>query len=65
MTRTTSMCASRYALHARCARLMAAQGVLEKQADIIRFMKQHNESLSHRIRTLTEQLAEYERGGMG
>lgn len=41
------------------------QGVLEKQADIIRFMKQHNESLSHRIRTLTEELAEYQRGGMG
>jgi len=36
--------------------------VLEKQADIIRFMKQHNESLSRRIRTLTEQLACYEQG---
>ena len=38
------------------------QDVLEKQADIIRFMKQHNESLSRRIRTLTEQLACYEQG---
>eukprot|EP00039_Didymoeca_costata_P030843 m.31687 g.31687 ORF g.31687 m.31687 type:complete len:266 (-) comp8338_c0_seq1:2051-2848(-) len=36
--------------------------VLEKQADIIRFMKQHNESLSNRIRDLTEQLDGFERG---
>lgn len=36
--------------------------VLEKQADIIRFMKQHNDSLSRRIRHLTDQLGEYERG---
>lgn len=36
--------------------------VLEKQADIIRFMKQHNESLSRRIRALTEQLSSYEQG---
>ena len=36
--------------------------VLEKQADIIRFMKQHNDSLSKRIRHLTDELGEYERG---
>jgi hypothetical protein len=35
---------------------------LEKQADIIRFMKQHNDSLSRRIRHLTDQVGEYERG---
>ena len=40
----------------------AAQDVLEKQADIIKFMKQRNESLTKRIKYLTERLDSYERG---
>ncbi len=36
--------------------------VVEKQADMLRFMQQHNDALSARLSELAEKVAEYESG---